>query len=168
MKKALLFIGFISVGITSCKKDIAGAPVNTITATVNGVEESFNTAAYAELTTGAAKNSNLAVYGTNGSGTAAEVMSITLVDNETLFASSYTSGSSSVSSAAILYAAGVSATGVLNNSYITTDSSSPSTITITSLTGATVQGTFSGVLVDGGATKTVTNGQFNLALKSGN
>jgi hypothetical protein len=167
MKKTLIFISCILLGVASCKKDSADPPSHTITATINGVEENFNTGAYAQLTTGVATNSNLAIFGTNGSGTSADVMSLTLMGDQTLYTATYSSGNSGVASASILYSNGVATSGVLSNGYATPASGNPSTITITSLTSTSVQGTFSGVLVllDGSTTKAVTNGQFSLALK---
>jgi hypothetical protein len=142
MKKTLILISCVFLGSTSCKKNSDIVPTNTITATIDGVDESFNTGTYAQLTTGVATNSNLSVYGTSG-GTNPDVISLTLGANQTLTTTSY---SSAAVSGSIVYDYESATSGLFANSYATPISGSPSTITITSLTGTSVQGTFSGVL----------------------
>ena len=164
MKKALIFVSCILLVFTSCKKNSDVAPSNTISANINGVEESFNTNTVAQLSSLIKLNDGLSIYGTNGSATGADILTISLSLNQTLTKGSYTSGSNTVGLVSILYQSGPFSIANLNY-YATDDSANQTTVIITTLTGTNIQGTFSGILVNGNATKTVTNGKFNLTLK---
>ena len=164
MKKYLFIAACIFQVLTSCKKATDIAASNTISATIDGVDESFSTSPSAQLSTGVTLNSNLGIYGTNGSATGADALSITLQTNKTIATGTYTSGSSSIGAVQILYSHGTFSL-VSPNTYTTDPTGTATTVTISTLTNTNVQGTFSGKLFQGGSSKTVTNGKFNLTLK---
>ncbi|MEO6631226.1 MAG: hypothetical protein ABIN13_05870 [Mucilaginibacter sp.] len=164
MKIPVIFICCIFLFFTGCKKDNNVAPENTISASIDGVDESFNTNAVAQLGTTVKLNSNLAIYGTNGSAADDDVISITLAVNQTIAPGSFVSGSNEVGLVSILYKHGP--VSLINpNTYATDINGSPSTVVITKLTNTNVQGTFSGKLIYRNASKVVTNGKFNLTIK---
>jgi len=170
MKKTLLFVIAILSFCVSCKKnssDPSNTPVNTITATVDGVTESFNTTVYARIGTGIRINSALIISGSNGAASGADLISLTLDTNNTIANGDYTNnGSNGVTS--IVYSKGVFT--LANPNYYATDVNGiyPSTIKITSVSNTNVQGTFSGKLVfpDGKTTKSVTDGKFNVNINN--
>jgi hypothetical protein len=164
MKKALIFITCVLLGFTSCQKSENIVPTNTITATIDGVNESFNIKPTAYLTNSLKVNADLAIFGTNSTVTNADYVSITLTLNQTVTPGTYMSGNSTAG-VQILYNQG--STNPLNLDYYDTPlTGSQSTIVITALSNTAVQGTFSGILTNAsdGTTKTVTNGKFSLAL----
>ncbi|WP_426671551.1 hypothetical protein ACPPVU_09960 [Mucilaginibacter sp. McL0603] len=168
MKKLLLFTICVTLAFSSCKKSSSDIPVNTISATIDGVDESFNTNPIAELGTAISLNSNLIISGGNGSGTGSDSMAITIESNNTLAKGSYTNASTNNSSyVSVLYNKGPFS--LAHPSYYTTDVNGayPTTVTITSMSSTNIQGTFSGKLLftDGTTVKNVTNGKFNLTIK---
>jgi hypothetical protein len=164
MKNILIIVGCILLLFTACKKSTNTAPANTISANIDGVDESFNTNVFAQLGTGAKFNSSLNIYGASGSNAGAHVLTITMAVNQTIATGSYTSGSNSIGFVSILYSNGPFS--IANpNTYSTDVNGSPSTVVITSLTSTNVQGTFSGILIYGSTRKTITNGKFNLSIK---
>ncbi len=164
MKRVLVFVSCILLFCTSCKKDSNVAPPNTISATIDGVDESFDTNTFAGIGNGASTlSSNLLIYGSNGSATNADLIKITLNLNQTIVKGSYTSGSDAVGFVSILYQHGPYS--IVNPYDYTTDpAGNQTTVVITSITDTNIQGTFSGKLVSGSAIKTVTNGKFNLPI----
>jgi hypothetical protein len=164
VKKSLILIACIFIALASCKKNANVTPANTISATINGVNENFNINTFAQLGSNFKVNSNLYIFGNNGSAVGADQLIISLITNQTLAPGSLTSGSNAVGLVSITYQDG--AFSINNPAYITDLSGNQTTVIITSLTNNSVQGTFSGVLTTGNTTKTVTNGKFNLALKT--
>lgn len=168
MKKSLLFAIYILIVLASCKKNSSDAPANTISATIDGVTESFNTNAVAQIGTGVRLNSNLSITGTNGSATGSDGMSITINSNNTIAKGNYTnSGNNNSGFTSILYSKGPFS--FINPIIYVTDVNGtyPSTVTITSISSTNIQGTFSGNLVfrDGKTIKSVTDGKFNVNIK---
>jgi hypothetical protein len=165
MKKILLFTICIALAFSSCKKSSSDVPANTISATIDGVDESFNTNPIAELGTAIRLNSNLLISGGNGSGTGSDSMAITIESNNTIVKGSYTNAGSDFIS--VLYNNGPFS--LANPTYYTTDVTGvyPTTVVITSMSSTNIQGTFSGKLLfnKGTTVKTVTNGKFNLTIK---
>lgn len=161
MKRIIVIATCILLVFSGCKKNSNVAPANTISADIDGVTENFNTRAIATLSTGPTSNSGFTILGTNGATSDSDFLSITVAINQTITTGSYTSDTSFVS---ILYKFGPSSIDNLND-YHTDLAGSPSTVVITKLTSTNIQGTFSGKLVYGSASKTVTNGKFNLTLK---
>jgi hypothetical protein len=164
MKKTLLVISCLLLLFTSCKKNKDAAPENTISANINGVDESFNTNAYAQLGNGVKSNSSLSIYGADGSAAGSNILTITLALNQTISTESYTSGSSSTGNVAVQYSIG-SFSLANPNIYKTDVSSNGTTVVITKLTSSNIQGTFSGKIFKGSDSKTVVNGKFNLPIK---
>jgi hypothetical protein len=168
MKKLLLFTICVTLTFSSCKKSSSDIPANTISATVDGVDESFNTNPIAELGTAISLNSNLIISGSNGSGTGSDSMGITIESNNTIIKGSYTNASANNSSyVSVLYNKGPFSPS--NPTVYSTDVNGdyPTTVTITSMSSTNIQGTFSGKLLlsDGTTIKNVTNGKFNLTIK---
>ena len=89
MKTPLLIIICILLAFSSCKKS-SDVPVNTISATIDGVDESFNTNPNAQLGTAIALNSVLNIAGNSASGTGADNIGITIESNSTIVKGSYT------------------------------------------------------------------------------
>jgi hypothetical protein len=168
MKKLLLFTICVTLAFSSCKKSSSDIPANTISATVDGVDESFNTSPIAELGTAISLNSNLLISGSNGSGTSSDSMGITIESNNTIVKGSYTNASTNNSSyVSVLY--NKAPFSLSNPNIYSTDINGtyPTTVTITSMSSTNIQGTFSGKLLfkDGTTVKNVTNGKFNLTIK---
>lgn len=167
MKQLFLFSACILFVFSSCKKDSnkstnTTTPTNTITATINGVSQTFATSVTAQLV------NNDPIYtlgitgfkasGTNPVGLQLAVNSDKVITKGTYTISSQPGSDPSVYPIIIYYAS----TGTFANDESSTD---VTTITITSISGTNVQGTFSGVLVPqlgDGAKQTVTDGKFNV------
>jgi hypothetical protein len=168
MKKTLLFTICTFLFLASCKKSSSVAPTNTLSATIGGTEESFNTNIFAQNGEGVALNSALTVFGYNGSGTGADELIITMNTNKAITTGTYSNAPSSTDGfISIFYSKGpVNAlspnqyTSDVNGAYLTT-------VKITSISGTNVQGTFNAQLLytDGKTVKSVTNGKFNVNLK---
>src|ERR1700724_3058577 len=104
MNKILLFTAFIFLFLVSCKKSSSVAPVNTLSATINGVDESFNTNVFAQNGTGVILNSDLSVSGSNGSANGSDMLSITLNTNSTITTGTYSNApNSNVGFVSIVY-----------------------------------------------------------------
>jgi hypothetical protein len=63
MKKYCVLVICMVALLASCKKNNDVAPSNTISATIDGVYENFNTDPYAQLSTGVTLNSVLSAFG---------------------------------------------------------------------------------------------------------
>src|SRR5579864_1383446 len=90
MKKPLLITICIFLAFASCKKNASEVPVGTISATIDGVDESFNTNTDAEIGTAIELNSNLTISGSSGTGSTADGMAISIGSNNTLVKGTYT------------------------------------------------------------------------------
>jgi hypothetical protein len=166
--KALLFTAFLFLFITSCKKNSSVAPVNTLSATINGVSESFNINLLAQNSIGSTLHSDLSVFGSNGKSVdSSDALSITVDNNSAITVGTYTNTSNSNEGfVRITYYKSPASfidpntyTSDVNGTYLTT-------IKITSISSTNVQGTFSAQLVyfDGKTINQVTNGKFNVNL----
>jgi len=143
------------------------APANTLSATVNGSAESFNTNLFGQNGSGVVLNSDLAILGSNGSASGSDVLSITLTTNSTITARTYTNAPNGNGDfASIVYNNGTFSlanpntyTSDINGNYLTT-------ITIVSISSTNIQGTFNAQLLytDGKTVKSFTNGKFNVKL----
>jgi hypothetical protein len=167
MKKYLLFAICLILALSSCKKG-SNIPANTISATVDGVNESFNTGPVALLGSSVQLNSSLSISGSNGSGTNSDRIAITIESNSTITKGTYTNGGTNNSGlTSIVY--NKAPFSLTNPNIYTTDVNGnyPTTVTITSISSTSIQGTFSGTLLfsNGTTTKTITDGKFNLSLK---
>jgi len=167
MKKTLLLALFIIVSISACKKSASVAPANTLSATFNGVTESFNTNLFGQNGSGVTLNSSLSILGANGSASGSDVLSITLTTNNTITTGTYTNAPNSNDGfVSIVYNVGPFSlvnpntyTSDVNGNYLTT-------VKITSINSTNIQGTFTAQLLytDGKTVKTVTDGKFNVKL----
>jgi hypothetical protein len=176
MKFCLLAAACMMPILNSCKKP-DNNPVksnnNTITATVDGQNLTFNTGAGARIVT-----NETGIYpdlleitgATDASGNnAIIVIDVTSINSITTgtFPSADTNPEPATTSG-IIYNQNV-AGSQLGQQYITNNNLTNSTsVTVTSLSSTNVQGTFNGALVyfisGGGPGKTITNGKFNLAI----
>lgn len=165
MKKTLLIAVCILVSLASCKKSSV-APKNTITATIDGVTETFNVNAFAQLGTSIDLNSHLLVNGSNSSATGSDGMTIDINANTTIAKGTYINNGAA-GFMAITYSKGPLSLSSPNIYATDLNSVYPSNITITSVSNTNVQGTFSGQLLftDGKTVKTVTEGKFNVDIK---
>jgi len=163
MKSFLTFFSCILLLCTACKKNNDTTPTNTISAQIDGVTESFNTNPTAGLGTSVALNSSLIFFGGNGAGANDDIINVKINASQTITTSSYTSGSDAVGYVSISYKHGPSS--ILNpNTYVSDPTSQQNTVVIKKLTSTNIQGAFSGKLFYKGASKTVTNGKFNINL----
>jgi hypothetical protein len=151
-----IFICFILFCVTSCKKNHDSTPTYSISADIDGVQESFNTRPTGELNTDAA----ITIFGSNGDIASSDVISITIVSDTAIAAGTYSSNEGDVF---ITYKNGVS-TAENTNTYVSQVGSEPTTITVTKLSSSNIEGTFSGKLFYNGARKTIANGKFNVTL----
>jgi hypothetical protein len=167
MKKTLLLVFFIAISFTSCKKSSQVAPANTLSATFDGTNESFNTNLFGQNGSGVTLNSSLSILGANGSASGSDVLSITLTTNNTITTGTYTNAPNSNDGfVSILYTVGPFSltnpdeyTSDVNGNYLTT-------VKITSISSTNIQGTFTAQLLysDGKTVKNVTDGKFNVKL----
>jgi len=156
-----LALGVITV--SSCKKKDP-TPSYSITADVNGTATAFNTGAVgAKGTVEGETFTTISGKASNG-----DVLSITLAGTVTA-GTTYTSGSGdSETQPLVVYAPAGSDSDFLNND----DSANKITVTVSSVSNGTIQGTFKGDLVaaDFGsgnntpATKTLANGKFSVKI----
>ena len=175
MKKVLLISFCILFIFTSCKKKSEVVPVNTITATVNGVNMNFNVNIHAQYDgdfegTG---NTGLTIVGGATIDSITGLMGISIV---TANANSITKGTYIAANAnntppiwaALSYTDFNSVTNSPGTNYVSNiNNSAPFTITITSISNTNVQGTFSGILGNlnnSSDIKTVNNGKFNVKI----
>ena len=159
----LLTLAFGVITLNSCKKDKDSTPSATISASVDGTATNFNTGAIAIQ--GSVNGATI----TNIEGTAANKTAISITISGTPVAGKTYSNTSSNDDDKPLIAYIVTD----DEQYLNDDDSqsNPASLTITSVTSTTVEGTFKGDLVDiqgsnGTAKKKViTNGKFNITLK---
>ena len=166
IKKVLLPAFFFL--LISCKKQSNELPLNTITATVDGVSVNFNTDAAAHRDSAAAGIIN--IMGETAAA-APKVYLLIYVEanniNTQVTSGSYTSiGYTSHSGVASLLYANIISDSQNGQDYATDINSNNNTsVTISSISSTSVQGTFSGKLTLYGdtTTRTITNGRFNVA-----
>jgi len=165
MQKILLVAACALFIFLSCSK---GAPrTYTITADIDGVTESFNTNIVVS------NGGNLGIYeitakGFQNNSSSANGMLLTLDD-----ANPISTGTYILSTAFSTKAAGVYYIQPINieyGGYTSASGADVTTITVTSIDSASMQGTFSGQLLlatgnSAVAKRTVTNGKFNIALQ---
>ena len=168
MRKYLFCSVCIILTLTSCSKK-GSSPVvnsNTISATIDGVDESFNTIAVAKNIS-VSQGYSLFFAGTNGTSSTADAFSITVDGLQPITtgtfdlsggaSGNYFPGMAYTQPGSIIYEQDLSG-------------ANPTIVTITTLTATNVQGSFSGklVLYSGSgvpATKTITNGKFNVSFR---
>jgi hypothetical protein len=175
MKKFLLIAVSLLFIVTSCKKKSEDnpIPVNTISATVDGVNISLSTNISAKFSTNqiGALSYTLNIQGATPN--KAFGISLTSPDKNAITKGTYTLASSKNSTPIWVYVAYEDYelnTNIPDQPYITDPNGiQPTTITITSISSTNVQGTFSGTLVysqGSSGTKNVTNGKFNINISN--
>jgi hypothetical protein len=162
MKKLLIVIVGILLILDSCKKSEPILPVNSISATIGGVNMNF--VAKASYLNRPTIYYQLRISGNTHSDTAYIFMAFSnLTDSVSITKGTYTPDSRPVAFDATYYAPpfqGYSKVYLQSPSVV-----QPLKATITSISSTNVQGTFSGMLVNinyGGSTIAITNGRFNV------
>jgi hypothetical protein len=162
MKRLLFLPVCLLAMLFSCKKSGSSKSSNsTISATLNDTAQTFNTSATALY-----QSSNgiydLAITGYVSSATNSNAITISIGGTSPIAVGTYSDGGIAPDAVSMVYSlsGGTSAYAAMGTA----------TVTITSITGSNVQGTFSGVLnlYSGNATnttETVTNGKFNVAIQ---
>jgi hypothetical protein len=177
MKRLLLLSVCLAVVAASCSKNAAVIPKggaivtvkDTITATINGVNETFNSVD----TVRSNGPSGMYISGTNAASSDKIILILgTLSQNGV---GTYSSSGANMNNIQMLYGQGPGYTpaNYFYTYHPTQGTAYDCTVTITEFTYTTVKGTFSGSLIQesaltGGGTqppKTVTNGKFTLSLK---
>jgi len=160
---AAMLLGVIS--ISSCKKDKQSVAVS-LTADIDGTATSFNVGAVAA--TGTVDGQTYTVI--QGSTSTGAMISITLAGKLTAGKTYSDSAESDDDKPLFLYATSSTADQYLNND---DDAANLPSITITSVTSTTVDGTFKGSVVQGIEigngqlpTKTITNGKFHVTIQN--
>jgi len=168
MKKLIFFAVCVVFVLFACNKSGVKPQIN-VSATIDGVDENFNT-------TDSLRYSNTptvysaSISATNGTSATADKMEL-MVNNPTQI----TTGTYTLTKPwnppfepLIIYSTD-GGSNYANDYVVDYTGNHPAEITITSVSNTSIQGTFSGVLVvaagTSGATKTITNGKFNLVIK---
>jgi outer membrane murein-binding lipoprotein Lpp len=174
MKIFLLFSALIAIVFASCVSKAKVDPIkpafaDTISATVDGVNESFNSLDTTRY------NSANSLYLSGANADNADKMILILGSTgSSIDTGTYVSTYPAAKGLEILYGVGPGYTE--NNLFYTYDiiggASFDATLKVTSVTSSNIKGTFSGkvvlessVLTANPVTKTITNGKFNLAIK---
>jgi hypothetical protein len=166
MNRLLLPAIYLALILSSCKKKNDIVPINTISATINGVQIDFHTAVNAIYSDSSKK---ISLFGFAGLGSKSPIININISANNLITVGTYESGIGSAFALAnpnIIY----SDTGAGEDpAYIfVTDASGshPSIVNITSISSFNVQGTFRGVVArQGNQFATITNGKFNVNIQ---
>jgi hypothetical protein len=159
--------------LSACKKDPNNSPIGTISVTIDGVEQSFNTRAIASRS----GLHTFTLYGAKGATDSTYVQIQIIYFDQPISVGTYTSttytngvptpGNFSGNAVIRYHIYPITFDNYYENTYSNLDSDSPSTIIITELTDTNVQGTFSGKLLNNkGVSKTI-SGKFNLKLLKG-
>jgi hypothetical protein len=169
MKNVLFLCLSTCVIFFSCSKSGTSSPsggTNTISATVDGVNENFNNIVLAKIIDQGGGRYSLVLGGTTGTTASADVMTITVDGDRQIAAGAF---SLTLSPTNHYWPALGYTKGGTNNYMSDVTGTLPTNVTITSITSTNVQGSFSGGVVlyngTGAATKNVTNGKFNVNFK---
>ncbi|MGZ3777614.1 MAG: hypothetical protein ACXVI9_08435 [Mucilaginibacter sp.] len=171
MKKFLLPLFCILFIFNSCKKKTDVLPVNTISATVGGTAMNFNSKVQALYSINNETGGTvLWITGYTGTDNLAGSMAISIAASDKSSFKVGTYNISSISNQApvfieLIYGSGDPSINPSQQPWLSdTNAVQPATITITSVSGTNMQGTFSGVLLHwfGSDNKTVANGKFNV------
>ena len=168
MKRLLFLSACFVIFMASCQvhNDALVAPTSTITATVDGVNESFNS----NDTVRSIGSTGMYVSGTNAANS--DKIIFILGSSNGLDTGKYSSTAATNNGIQVLYGVGpgYTADNYYYNYNISGGPSYDGTLTITSISSTRVQGTFSGTLVQESSvfstgirlTKTIANGKFDL------
>lgn len=161
-KHLLLVICVLFSFFSACKKSASPAlPVSIVTATIDGVTENFTVSNYATNFDGT--RHTLSILAVAGKAANADQISIVISSDSVIRAKTY-SNTDKTGLINIIYVKGAISNTDVSNQY-TTDQHGlyPVSITISTYTIATLQGSFSGTVVsNAGITKAVTGGQFKV------
>ncbi|HWD86660.1 MAG TPA: hypothetical protein VG367_00940 [Mucilaginibacter sp.] len=164
MKRFLLPAICLLLIVASCKKKNEVVPVNSISATINGVKMIFSTDVHATYSD---SGKSVALYGFDGPSPNGKIMQIGLSLNKPITTGTYASGVASPSAPAsptMIYGAVNYINTPESGSTFITDASGmhASIATITSISSTNMQGTFSGTLISLNQSATITDGKFNV------
>jgi hypothetical protein len=168
MKKLLLFSAFIVFVFYSCGKTGAN-PVVAMSATIDGVNENFDTSDSASFHNTATYYS-ASISSKNGALATSDKMELFIANPTAITVGTYTltTNYNPPFGPLIIYKTN-GGSNFADDYVIDYTGNHPATITITSISKTNIQGTFSGVLVvaagTSGATKTITNGVFNVDVR---
>ncbi len=175
MKKLFLFSACVMLAFASCKKEAATTTVaaNTITATVEGTPIIFATKQSAQLLIDSGLY-ELQVQGVNEGLSSAQSIIFGVVSKGPIVKGTYTLNSSTNPNATIIPIISYAASGTTDVfetdfNFANPVLSTTTTVSITSISGTNVQGTFNGVLVSTTSTaviQTITNGKFNVDISA--
>jgi len=165
--KFSLFL-FAIIFAFSCNKNSSspGGGTAAIKATIDGSSQTFNVGATASLVSFGSEQA-LSITGVQSNSNTAYLITLALMpsNGSSITPGTYT-GNASSDEVELTYAQASTGIAYQNDPTI---SSSNATVVITSISSTNVKGTFSGTLVletgSGAATKTITNGSFDLAIK---
>jgi hypothetical protein len=161
MKKIILVAIVWLMLITSCKKSNTAAPVatNIITATIDGTNYIFNS----NLETQIINDTTGTVFIAYEVDSSSDFLNFKITSKNKIALKTYGESADSTAEIFMAYRAGNTATNYFN-AYNTPD---PFTITVTSVSGTLIKGTFAGNLyVNGiftGTPKVITNGTFSIS-----
>jgi hypothetical protein len=165
MKKTLSLLIYSLLLLSSCKKSTPIVADNSISASVDGVDDSFNINATASQTSYNGVGNAISISGTNA---ASEYISIAVASTGTI-----SNGTYPINTASQGFQNGT--TVIYNEGYTTLfsnlNAAPPNTITITYISSTVVQGTFNTTVTGrsllGGSVinKIFSNGKFNLNIK---
>jgi hypothetical protein len=161
MKKIIFPVVCSLLIFFSCSKSASSASGGSITATVNGSNQTFNTSALA-ISEAASGAYSLAITGFEGAANNSNQVTIGIAGSSPITTGTYTTFGSAADEVSMVY----SLPGNIEYAAI---SNAPQ-VTITSISTTNVQGTFSGILTlysgtSSTTTESVTNGKFNVSIK---
>jgi hypothetical protein len=159
--------------LVSCKKSTPVTPESSISAAIDGVNETFNINATASLTNIEGTGNVLIISGKETSETGSDIISLEVNSTSAIAKGSYPVQAGTP--AGFDAATSVSYIQGFANFFPAVSAASPNSITITYISSTNVQGIFN-VALSGGTpstspiitNKTITNGKFNVSIKPGN
>lgn len=173
IKHFLFFLICWLFALSSCKKTGQGkvdvTPLNTLSATINGVNVNFNAALSAHISSEPGAYPNvISIYGTTGTGNNANIV-ITVSSMKTITSGTYISSDNpgTIAFSDIFYEIPDGTSQVIEPYIADSSGFYPTTVTITSISSMNVQGTFNGTLVyslGGGTNQSIINGKFNVRI----
>jgi len=155
----LLTLAFGALTFSSCKKkDVA--PAVSITATVDGAATNFNVNAAALQAT----TSGMTITNITGSTSGGAVLSLGLIGSVTAGKTFSDAAAEDNDRPLIVYTTSPTA----DYDYVNDDddTSNLPSVTITSVTSTTIDGTFKGLVANGTSTKSIANGKFHVNIQT--
>jgi hypothetical protein len=166
MKRLLFLVTFVALAWSSCNNKAIEPPVTkgTITATVNGVDETFNVSDSVKYVPKQAQTADwwLIISGQNSEAANADKIFV-MIDYQAPIVAGVTYNNEITDHPINVHMSYKTSVKQYLASY---GSPLPVNMTVASFSSTNVQGTFSGSPANNGETKTITNGKFNLDFSS--